>query len=112
MRKSGSDFDPLADTIKVMTMHASKGLEFPVVYVPFGWDRFVGDPPFPLLHDAAGRRVLDVGGPTGDDWTARCAAHRAEEAGEDLRLLYVALTRATKRVAVVHAEPLPVALCD
>jgi superfamily I DNA/RNA helicase len=31
VRKSGSDFDPLADTIKVMTMHASKGLEFPVV---------------------------------------------------------------------------------
>jgi hypothetical protein len=31
VRKSGSDFDPLADTIQVMTMHASKGLEFPVV---------------------------------------------------------------------------------
>lgn len=31
VRKSGSDFDPLADAIKVMTMHASKGLEFPVV---------------------------------------------------------------------------------
>jgi ATP-dependent exoDNAse (exonuclease V) beta subunit len=27
-----------------------------------------------------------------------------------MRALYVALTRATKRVAVVHAEPLPAAL--
>jgi superfamily I DNA/RNA helicase len=31
VRKSSGDFDPLANTIKVMTMHVSKGLEFPVV---------------------------------------------------------------------------------
>lgn len=31
VRKSSGNFDPLADTIKVMTMHGSKGLEFPVV---------------------------------------------------------------------------------
>ncbi len=30
-RKSSGDYDPLADAIKVMTMHASKGLEWPVV---------------------------------------------------------------------------------
>jgi len=29
-----------------------------------------------------------------------------------LRALYVALTRATRRVAIVHAEPLPSALAD
>lgn len=27
-------FDPLADTVKVMTMHSSKGLEFPMVIIP------------------------------------------------------------------------------
>lgn len=32
-RKSGS-FNPKADTIKVMTMHVSKGLEFPLVALP------------------------------------------------------------------------------
>jgi hypothetical protein len=31
VRKTSDDFDPLADTIKVMSMHVSKGLEFPVV---------------------------------------------------------------------------------
>jgi superfamily I DNA/RNA helicase len=31
VRKSSGEFDPLAKTIKVMTMHGSKGLEFPVV---------------------------------------------------------------------------------
>ena len=31
VRKGAGSFDPAADTIKVLTMHASKGLEFPVV---------------------------------------------------------------------------------
>jgi DNA helicase IV len=35
-----------------------------------------------------------------------------EESGQGLRALYVALTRATKRLAVVHEQPLPRALVD
>ncbi|MCU1463206.1 MAG: hypothetical protein JWO37_3281 [Acidimicrobiales bacterium] len=35
-----------------------------------------------------------------------------EEAGQGLRALYVALTRATKRLAVVHERPLPPSLAD
>jgi superfamily I DNA/RNA helicase len=31
VRKGAGSFDPAADTIKVLTMHATKGLEFPVV---------------------------------------------------------------------------------
>lgn len=31
MRKGVGSFNPLADSIKLLTMHASKGLEFPVV---------------------------------------------------------------------------------
>ncbi len=88
-----------ADAVQIVTVHRSKGLEFPVVYVPFGWDRWVPrDLDVALLHDDAGERVLDVGGPTGGGWKQRCARHRAEEAGEDLRLLYVALTRACCQV--------------
>jgi DNA helicase IV len=34
------------------------------------------------------------------------------EERQGLRALYVALTRATKRLALVHAEPLPEALVD
>ena len=39
-------------------------------------------------------------------------ARIVREQAQGLRALYVALTRATKRVAVVHAEPLPPVLCD
>jgi exodeoxyribonuclease V beta subunit len=91
--------DSDAAAVQIITVHRSKGLEFPVVYVPFGWDRYVPrEPDVPLLHDDAGTRILDVGGPGGPRWPEHCARHEAEEAGEDLRLLYVALTRARCQV--------------
>jgi len=34
LRRGSGDFQPQADTIKILTMHASKGLEFPLVALP------------------------------------------------------------------------------
>lgn len=94
-----------AAAVQVMTVHVSKGLEFPVVYVPYGWDRWMPDDPAVLrLHDDEGRRVLDVGGPGSTGHAEAYRRHAAEESGEDLRLLYVALTRARCQV-VAHWAP-------
>ncbi len=94
-----------AAAVQVMTVHVSKGLEFPIVYVPYAWDRWVPDTPTVLrLHDAQGRRVLDVGGPGSAGYAEAARLHAAEESGEDLRLLYVALTRARCQV-VAHWAP-------
>ncbi len=88
-----------ADAVQVVTIHGAKGLQFPVVYVPYGWDRHVRDTPdFLLLHDDNGTRLRDVGGPDGPGYMERRERHLAEELGEDLRLLYVAMTRARCQV--------------
>jgi len=87
-----------ADAVQVLTVHSCKGLQFPVVHVPFGWDRFVREPDPLLLHDDAGERVIDVGGSSGSGFASRRRQHDAEDSGEDLRLLYVALTRAESQV--------------
>lgn len=87
------------DAVRIVTVHVSKGLEFPVVYLPFCWDRSKRDNPDSLLLHEHGDRVRDVGGPDGPGYDDRKAQHDEEESGEELRLMYVAATRAKCRVA-------------
>uniref|UniRef100_UPI00245851AD 3'-5' exonuclease n=1 Tax=Nocardia carnea TaxID=37328 RepID=UPI00245851AD len=84
--------------VQLATVHASKGLEFPVVYLPFAWDSSSDPTPATLLMHENGARVLDIGGPDAPGYAARKERADSETAGEELRLCYVALTRACCQV--------------
>ena len=87
-----------ADAVQVVTIHRSKGLEFPITYVPFAWDKWPRSATFPRFHAEDGTRSLFVKADGGAELETYQEAHAEEEAGEDLREVYVALTRAQCQV--------------
>jgi exodeoxyribonuclease V beta subunit len=92
-----------AEAVQVLTIHRSKGLEFPIVYLPFLWEAgYIPDTPRPVFfHDpeADGERKIDVS-MQGADFARHREQYILEERGEDLRLAYVALTRARHQAVV------------
>jgi exodeoxyribonuclease V beta subunit len=85
-----------ANAVKIVTIHKSKGLEYPVVFCPFGWQGSEIRGQEFVFHDLAeGHRLtLDLGSPQRDQ---HLSLARNELLSENLRLLYVALTRAKNR---------------
>jgi exodeoxyribonuclease V beta subunit len=84
--------------VKIVTIHKSKGLEYPVVFCPFLWDGLRAEKsgtPLTFHPDMDSTRlVMDLGSP--DEGTHRDMAC-LEELAENIRIFYVALTRARNR---------------
>jgi ATP-dependent helicase/nuclease subunit A len=92
--------DEKLDAVKILSIHKSKGLEFPVVFLPdlHRQTRGGGDPPavrFDWKSRALGLRFAEVGDPV-EAALARDEELRRRE--EVRRLLYVAMTRAKERL--------------
>ncbi|XPF94781.1 exodeoxyribonuclease V subunit beta [Colwellia sp. RE-S-Sl-9] len=93
------------DLIRIVTQHGAKGLEYPIVFVPFA-TRFK-DPlkfgaravTFIEYHNEQGQLALSL------DGTEKAKQAMADEAyAEAVRLLYVAVTRAEQRCYMLTVE--------
>ena len=96
------------DAVRIMSMHASKGLEFPVVILPCLESDFVLDYPAVSAgtelgialdcYDFERKEIFpDVA------HAANCLVNRRKQTEEELRLLYVALTRAKNHLFILGA---------
>ncbi len=86
-----------AAAVQIMTVWVAKGLQYPVVYLPFAFNRNVQDRKLVLFHEGD-QRCLHVGGIDSPDFNAVSVLGRKEDASDDSRLMYVAMTRAQSQV--------------
>ena len=98
---------PLADenleAVRVMTMHKSKGLEFPVVFAPnlSGKPGGGGEKAISRLDPHTGRAALRLGKLASAAMALADAREKDMERHESVRLLYVAMTRARETLFLV-----------
>ncbi|MGC9222043.1 MAG: UvrD-helicase domain-containing protein, partial [Solirubrobacteraceae bacterium] len=97
--------DSDADAVQIATIHRSKGLEFPVVFCPFLWEagRLADDGDPVDFHDDRGQRAIDVA-LSGSSYRDHLSRHNREVRDEELRLAYVALTRARHQTVLWWAS--------
>ena len=126
LRDSGSDLAPARalgeaeDVVRIMSIHKSKGLEFPIVFVAgLGKSFNRGDEREPfLIHKELGfgPRWVDPELGTSYPTLPQLAIKRrlrAEALAEEMRVLYVALTRAKEKLILVGStKELPKKLAD
>jgi exodeoxyribonuclease V beta subunit len=79
--------------VKIVTIHKSKGLEYPIVFCPFLWEGQTENKKrsTALFHNKNRELTLDLGS---DELAEHLKSEAEETISEDMRLLYVTLTRA------------------
>ncbi len=101
-----------ADAVRIMSIHKSKGLEFPVVFVADFNHRFNTSDLTQkvIIHPelGLGLNVTDIQPPTAYPSVSRAAVAQkilCEMKSEEMRVLYVALTRAREKLFIVCSLP-------
>ncbi len=91
------------EAINVITMHSAKGLEYEIVFCPFLYRSSLRAslPPSIDCYDPSKGRIFDLGSELFDH---HARLSRAEEIDEEMRLAYVAMTRARLRTYLIWAD--------
>ncbi|MFT2110069.1 exodeoxyribonuclease V subunit beta [Marinomonas sp. 2405UD68-3] len=112
-----------AELVRIITIHKSKGLEYPLVYLPFALKPFANRDDHALYHsredsggdrkgnsEADGERNSDLSETHSTLWFTPCPEKEQKELHEEelyateIRLAYVALTRAKEACFIGCAE--------
>lgn len=95
------------DAVRLMTIHAAKGLEFPVVCLAdLGRQPNTQTPDLLVDGERVGLRLVRLDGEGSKaalDYEQLCGERREREAEEEDRILYVAMTRARERLLLSGA---------
>lgn len=98
------------DAVQIMSIHKSKGLEFPVVFLADNARRWANDRrPQVLCHERLGLGMRITDAARGVDfptlaWRAISRAEQLEELSEQERVLYVGMTRARERLIMTCVQ--------
>ena len=91
------------EAVQIVTMHSAKGLQYPVVFCPCLWQRAAflrREKEIVSFHSEDGL-VVDIGS---EEFEGHKDIALGEELAEELRLLYVAVTRAEARCYIMWAD--------
>ena len=89
-----------AHAVQIVTIHASKGLQYPVVFCTSLWDSKGAGNAAALRYHEGDSTILDLDPKRPRGPGSGAAQAQAEAASEEMRLAYVALTRARHRCVV------------
>ena len=104
-REGQAAIESHSDAVRVMTVHAAKGLEFPLVVVP-DLQRAFRDDSEPFIDESLGIGLRPATGEEGPAPIVACLIRRARSMAtqEEQRIFYVACTRARDHL-ILAAEP-------